>query len=476
MNMQSSIGIYGLGTMGANLALNLASRGISVSGFNRHQDKVDAFIARAKVELESIFSQSIYGTSDIKSFWKSLSVPRVVLLMVPASAVDLAIEDLLPFLAHGDIVIDGGNSHFLDTDRRLNSLLSKGIHYIGMGISGGEEGARNGPSMMPGGQFDAWDQVRPLLTPAAAKCPHGEKCIDWLGSGGAGHFVKMTHNGIEYGMMQAIAEVYDLMHHAMGLPHEQIADIFSRWSRGSIGSYLIEITADILLKKDDEQGDLIDVISDIAGQKGTGRWTSEAALELGIPTPSIDAAVIAREISNFTAVRNDIITATGAAVSTVDTKLNEISESTLEKALYATFVITYAQGFHLLRKASDFYQYGLDLATVSRIWGGGCIIRSNLLVSITTALEEAPIESHIMTNRFFAEKVSNTQNELRRLVLFGISKGIPMPVMGASLGYYDSFCRERLPTNLIQAQRDYFGAHTYRRIDREGIFHTQWNH
>ncbi len=471
-----NIGIVGLGVMGANLGLNIASRGCAVAGYNRHSDKAELFTQRGQEELAEITQAETRGTDNLADFIDALKIPRKIILMVPAAAVDQAINTLIPHLEAGDIIIDGGNSHFLDTERRLGKLSALNLHFIGMGISGGEEGARHGPSMMPGGESKAWELVRSLLEPAAARAADGEPCIAWMGSGGAGHFVKMTHNGIEYGLMQLIGEAYDLLRRGIGLTQEACRTHFQAWNHGLLNAYLIEITADILAQRDTDGSYLLDHILDTARQKGTGRWTTEAALGLGIPTPTIDAAVTARGLSDLRHLRQRAAERLAGPQPERQPLLSEEEIPFLEQALEAAFLITYAQGFQLIGEASREYGYSSNLVTVARIWRGGCIIRSALLEPLAAGYEADPELTNPLLDTAIAKRLAETEAGLRRIVAHGAQIGIPTPAMNAALAYYDALRSARLPANLIQAQRDYFGAHTYERLDQEGAFHTHWQH
>ncbi|AOV17116.1 phosphogluconate dehydrogenase (NADP(+)-dependent, decarboxylating) [Acidihalobacter aeolianus] len=464
------IGVVGLGVMGANLGLNLASRGARVAGYNHSRGKADAFTARAAAELDR--PDQAQGTDDLNAFIVSLTRPRIVLLMVPAGVVDDAIAQISPHLQAGDIVIDGGNSHFPDTERRLSTLAGQDLHFIGMGVSGGETGARFGPSMMPGGEAAAWKHVRPLLEPAAAIAPDGAPCVSWMGSGGAGHFVKMVHNGIEYALMQQIAEIYDLLHRGAGYDHADLHRLFAEWNEGTLAGYLIEITADILQQPDDSgSGLLLDKIRDAAGQKGTGRWTSEAAFELGVPTPAIDAAVTARGLSDLYAARQ---TAAGMLPGPATVAPSASLAKQAAAALEAGMLIAYTQGMHLIAEAAEAKGYGTSLDTVARIWRGGCIIRAALLDDLAAAYVSPPLMGNPLFDETLSARLGKLEGGLRTIVTQGAIGGIPMPALAAALAYYDGLRSRRLPANLIQAQRDYFGAHTYERLDKPGIFHTHW--
>jgi 6-phosphogluconate dehydrogenase len=388
--------------------------------------------------------------------------------------VDGAIDGLRPWLEPGDVVIDGGNSYFTDTERRLRVLEGAGIHFVGMGVSGGESGALWGPSLMPGGSVAAWEHIGPMLRAIAAVAADGAPCVAWMGGGGAGHYVKMVHNGIEYGDMELIAEIYDLLHRGAGLSNAELADLFARWNEGPLRSYLIEITGHVLRREDElTGGPLVDVIMDIAGQKGTGRWTSQIALEVGAPTPTINAAVVMRLLS---AAKEERVAAAGqyggASAYTGDA---QTLIAAAEDALYAAKIMVYAQGLALLRAASEQFGWGLDYAAVVRVWRAGCIIRAALLDDIVAAFEQQPQLPNLLRDEAIGEEVTRRLGGLRKVVKTAAELGIPLLAAGASLGYFDSYRSERLPANLIQAQRDYFGAHTYHRTDRDGIFHTEWD-
>ncbi|OBS10946.1 NADP-dependent phosphogluconate dehydrogenase [Acidihalobacter prosperus] len=463
------IGVVGLGVMGANIALNLASHGTRVAGYNHTSEKAEAFSRRATNELGS--SGVAIGSSDLPAFIRSLGTPRILLLMVPAAAVDEVLDELGAYLQPGDIVIDGGNSHYPDTERRLKQLAAQGLHFIGMGISGGESGARHGPSMMPGGEEAAWRHLRPLLEPAAAIATDGKPCVAWMGSGGAGHFVKMVHNGIEYAIMQLIAEVYDLLHRGGGLDNAHLHHLFASWREGPLASYLVEITADILIQPDDlGTGALLDRIRDQAGQKGTGRWTSEAAFDLGVPTPSIDAAVSARGLSGYYAERQHASRHLSGPLSTSPDSL----QARLAGALEAGMLLAYAQGLHLISAANATYGYGTSQATVAHIWRGGCIIRAGMLETLAEAYVRNGHSANPIFEPGIAQRLGTLESDLRAVVAQGALGGIPLPAFSATLAYYDAWRSARLPANLTQAQRDYFGSHTYERLDRDGRFHTHW--
>ncbi|UAY52211.1 NADP-dependent phosphogluconate dehydrogenase [Ferruginibacter albus] len=464
---QYDFGMIGLGTMGRNLLLNISDHGFSVAGFDKSTAQVDAL----KKEGEG---RQIFSTAVLKEFIDSLKQPKVIMLLVPAGKiVDSVIADVKPFLSKDDLLIDLGNSHFTDTNRRNEELAKENIHFMGAGVSGGESGARFGPSIMPGGNKDAYNRIAEMLKAVAAKV-NGEACVTYVGSGSAGHYVKMVHNGIEYGIMQLIAEAYHLLKDVLQLNNDELHTVFANWNKGILQSFLIEITADIFLQQDDlTKNRLVDMILDAAQQKGTGAWTSEDAMNLQVPIPAIDTAVSMRDLSAYKKERilaQQILT--GPAVEKADKK--EFID-VLEQALYFSMITTYAQGLSLLYTASEKYQYGLNLQEVAAIWRGGCIIRSGLLEDFRAAFTKDPALTNILLDKGIAEKLIQSQNGLRTTLVKGISSGIPLPVMSASLAYYDSYRNSQLPSNLLQAQRDYFGAHTYQRIDREGIFHTHWN-
>ncbi len=465
---QCDIGLIGLAVMGQNLALNMEDHGFCVAVFNRTPTRTQEFMEkRAK-------GRRIVATYELADLVAALKRPRIVMLMVKAGPpVDAFIEKLTPLLEPGDIIIDGGNSFFKDTERRSQALAAKGIHFLGVGISGGEWGARHGPSIMPGGPREAYEVVRPIFEAIAAKVD-GEPCVTYLGPRGAGHYVKMVHNGIEYGDMQLIAETYDILHRGLGFTAPQLHDVFARWNQGPLSSYLIEITANIFTKIDDVTGKpLVDVILDVAEQKGTGLWTTEQGLELKVPIPTINAAVEARIISMYKEERVHAAKILSGPAPEVRDPAEKVVDR-LENALYMAKITSYAQGFALLRKASEVYDYGFNYGEIARIWRGGCIIRARFLDDIRRAFDRDPQLPNLMLDPFFREAVNTRHEDLRYAVRTAASWGIPTPAFSASLAYYDAYRSERLPANLIQAQRDYFGAHTYRRIDMEGVFHTEW--
>ncbi|UJL46947.1 NADP-dependent phosphogluconate dehydrogenase [Virgibacillus sp. NKC19-16] len=467
--MAQQIGVIGLAVMGKNLALNIESRGYSVSVFNRSPEKTEAFLeGEAK-------GKNFVGATSIEEFVNSLEKPRKILLMVKAGpATDATIESLQPYLAKGDVLIDGGNTLFEDTIRRNKELEKTGIHFIGTGVSGGEEGALNGPSIMPGGQKQAYDLVAPIFEAISAKVD-GDPCTTYIGPDGAGHFVKMVHNGIEYGDMQLISEAYYILKHVLGLDTQELHEVFSEWNKGELDSYLIEITADIFTKTDDETGKpLVDVILDTAGQKGTGKWTSKNALDLGVPLPLITESVFARFIS---AMKEERVKASkvlsGPVVSTFEGNKNELIEA-VRKALYMSKIVSYAQGFAQMRAQSEENDWNLRYGDIAMIWRGGCIIRANFLQKIKEAYDREPSLTNLLLDPYFKEIVEGYQSALREVVSVAVKHGIAVPSFSSAIAYYDSYRSEDLPANLLQAQRDYFGAHTYQRKDKEGVFHTNW--
>lgn len=465
--MNFDIGMVGLGVMGRNLLLNLADHGFRVIGLDTDTGKVQALKNEGK-------PGSVDATLDVKAFLAAQRLPRAIILLVPAGkAVDAAIQELTPHLTPGDLLIDAGNSHFKDTERRHQELAARSIHFFGMGVSGGESGARHGPAMMPGGPRAAYDRVRPMLDAIAAKV-NGDSCVDYVGSGASGHYVKMVHNGIEYGIMQLLGEIYDLLHRGVGLTHAELADLFDSWQRGPLSSFLVEITAKILRKTDPKTGKpLVEMILDVARQKGTGKWTSQEAMDLQVPLLTIDAAVALRDISAYEAERLQAskLFAVNAPSFSGD---RSAFLARMERAAYTAILITYAQGFAMLRKASNTYNYGLNLGTIARIWRGGCIIRAAMLETFRAAFEEQPDLPNLLLNPQIADAVLRGQADLRSVVSTAIEQGIPATALMNSLAYFDAYRSARLPTNLTQAQRDFFGAHTYERIDEKGTFHTKW--
>jgi 6-phosphogluconate dehydrogenase len=467
----SDIGIIGIAVMGENLILNMESKGFHVTAYNRTVDKVENFInGRAK-------GKNIYGAKSIEDLIGSLKAPRKVMLMVKAGKpVDDFIELLIPHLSPGDIIIDGGNSHFPDTERRVKYLEGKGLHFIGSGVSGGEEGALLGPSIMPGGSKAAWPAVKPIFQGIAAKVDDGSPCCDWVGDGGAGHFVKMVHNGIEYGDMQLINEVYHIMKDVLGMSTDEMHEVFKEWNEGELDSYLVEITRDILAYKEADGTPILDKILDTAGQKGTGKWTGTVALELGIPLTLITESVFSRCLS---ALKDERVAASKVLTAGPKPSFNGDKKeyiNYLRDALYAAKVISYAQGYQMMKAAAKEYGWELSYGNIALMWRGGCIIRSRFLGNIKEAFDNNPDLANLLLDPYFAEKIQTCQNGLRQAVALATINGIPAPCLSAGLNYYDGYRCERLPANLLQAQRDYFGAHTYERIDkpRGEFFHTNW--
>jgi len=467
---KQKIGLVGLAVMGENLALNIEEKGFPIAVYNRSTDKVDQFVAHNP-------GKQILGCKSPKELCESLERPRRIIMMVKAGKpVDDTIAAIRPFLEKDDLLVDGGNEFFENTVRRSRELEAAGLNFMGMGVSGGEEGARHGPSLMPGGQRFAYDQLAPILTKIAAQVDDGP-CVDYMGPGGAGHYVKMVHNGIEYGDMQLIAEAYDLLHHVGGLNHSELADTFAAWNRNELQSFLIEITAKIFTKKDDLGTGkmLLDLIVDATGMKGTGKWTVQQASELSAPIPTIASSVEARIISAQRAERlaaSKILAGPKPSAAGVDKK--QLVED-VRHALYASKVCSYAQGMNLLRTASSAYEWNLQLGRISRIWKGGCIIRAQFLDRIKQAYDRNAAIANLLVDGEFAKEMADRQTGWRRAVGLAVQHGIGMPTMTASLSYYDGYRRERLPANLTQAQRDFFGAHTFLRTDREGSFHAEWN-
>jgi len=465
---KQQIGVIGLAVMGKNLALNIESRGYSVSVYNRSSNKTEEFLQEAE-------GKNVVGTYSIEEFVNSLESPRKILIMVKAgAATDATIAQLKPFLEKGDILIDGGNTFFEDTRRRNKELDESGIHFIGTGVSGGEEGALKGPSIMPGGQKEAYDLVEPILKAISAKVD-GDACCTYIGPDGAGHYVKMVHNGIEYGDMQLISEAYFLLKNVLGLSAQELHEIFAEWNKGELDSYLIEITADIFTKVDEDTGKpLVDVILDTAGQKGTGKWTSQSALDLGVPLPLITESVFARFIS---AMKDERVKASQILRGPEEKGYSGDKQALIEsvrKALYMAKICSYAQGFAQMRAASNEYDWNLQYGDIAMIFRGGCIIRAAFLQKIKDAYDREADLANLLLDPYFKEIVEGYQGSLREVLSVAIANGIPAPSLASALAYYDSYRTETLPANLIQAQRDYFGAHTYQRIDKEGIFHTEW--
>ncbi|MBI3912207.1 MAG: NADP-dependent phosphogluconate dehydrogenase [Armatimonadetes bacterium] len=464
---QAVIGLIGLGVMGENLILNIEDKGFPVAVFNRTTSKVDDFLARNP-------GKRLIGCHSPEELIASLERPRQILLLVQAGpAVDAVIGQFRPLLEPGDILVDAGNSWFQDTERRALALAPDGIRYVGMGVSGGEAGARHGPSLMPGGPRDAVETLMPILTRIAAQTDEGP-CVTYIGPGGAGHYVKMVHNGIEYGAMQLIAEAYDLLKRLAGLDAPRLHEVFARWNQGELQSYLIEIAADIFTVRDPDTGQpLVELILDTAGQKGTGKWTSQNALDLGAALPTINAAVEARLLSSYKRERVAASETLCGPAPQPPADVNRFIDQ-VEGALYAAKICAYAQGMALLAKASAEYGYSLELAEIARIWKGGCIIRARLLDHIRRAYQRRPDLPNLLLDEEFRDALHARQDDWRAVVATAARNGIPTLAFGASLAYYDMYRTARLPTNLTQAQRDYFGAHEYQRIDREGVFHTDW--
>ena len=464
---QYEIGMVGLGVMGRNFLLNMADHGFSVAGYDKDLAKVEALHRESE-------QRDVRGVAEVKKFVELLRSPRAIMMLVPAGApVDSVIHDLLPHLEPGDLIIDGGNSYFKDTNLRAQALAAKNMQFMGVGVSGGEEGARHGPSLMPGGPKQSYERVRAIFEAAAARV-NGEACVAWLGPGSAGHFVKMVHNGIEYGIMQLIAETYDLMKRGLGLNDDELHQVYAAWNKGELNSFLIEITSQIFHKVDETTGQrLIDEILDVARQLGTGMWTSQSAMELHVPIPTIDIAVAMRNLSALEDERRRVREMFPQPASPFQGDREKFLDQ-VRDALYAGMLITYGQGMAVLAAASKAYQYDLNLEVVARIWRGGCIIRSALLEDIRAAYRAQPDLPNLLLNETIAKKLVAHENALRGVVLIAAELRLPAIALMTALGYFDAYRRAWLPVNLIQAQRDYFGAHTYERIDGKGIFHTEW--
>jgi 6-phosphogluconate dehydrogenase len=466
-HQEYEMGMVGLGVMGRNLVLNIADHGFSIVGYDKDRAKVEALKQEGQ-------NRDVRSTTNIKEFIDLLKRPRSIMMLVPAGApVDSVIKDLLPYLQPGDLIIDGGNSYFKDTDTRAHNLKAQGIHFIGVGISGGEEGARRGPSIMPGGPKEAYERVRPIFEAAAAKV-NGEPCVTWIGPKSSGHYVKMVHNGIEYGIMQLIAEAYDLMKRGLELKDNEIQTVFAKWNKGELNGYLIEITSQIFSKQDEQTKKLlINEILDVARQKGTGMWTTQSAMELQVPIPTIDLAVSMRDLTVFEKERKQASEIYQHPKRHLNNDRNTFLKQ-LSSALYTSIILTYSQGFALLAVASDKYEYQIDLESVAKIWRGGCIIRSAFLEDISAAFRVKRDLPNLLLDTNISHKMMEHQEGLRKVIGQAAEAGVPVPGIMVSLGYFDAFRSHWLPANLIQAQRDYFGAHTYERVDSKGTYHTEW--
>lgn len=458
------LGMIGLGTMGRNLLLNMADKGFSVTGYDKDQKMI------AKLEDEGK-NHNLEGFDNIENFIDSLQTPRTLILLVPAGPiVDSVIAELKPLLSKGDIIIDSGNSHFSDTNRRVAELENDGLHFFGMGISGGEEGARFGPSMMPGGDKNAYNVMKDIFEAIAAKV-NNDPCVTYIGPGASGHFVKMVHNGIEYAIMQLLAETYGILKNGLGYSNQEIHNVFKKWNEGRLQSFLLEITTDIFPVKDTEtSNDLLDMIKDEARSKGTGKWTSEVSMELQLPVPTINEAVTNRDLSKYKALRVSLEEAFGKKDSKIDISIDD-----LENAFYFSMISAYAQGLHLLVQASKEYKYELKLNEIAKIWRGGCIIRAKFLEDIYQAYDKNNSLEHLFGDAGIQEIIKSTLAGTRKTVAACVSSGIGIPAFASTLTYFDTITSARMPSNLIQAQRDFFGAHTFERIDKEGVFHAKWN-
>lgn len=473
MSEPCDFGLIGLAVMGENLALNVESRGYRVAVFNRTTEKVDDFVQGRAA------GKNFVGCHSVEELVQNLARPRKVMLLVKAGpAVDALIDQLIPLLEPGDVIIDGGNTHFADTERRTKAVEEKGLLFVGSGVSGGEEGALKGPSLMPGGSREAWPIIQPIFQAIAAKVGPNDDipCCEWVGPRGAGHYVKMVHNGIEYGDMQLICEAYWMLKQAAGLTNDELYDVFADWNRGELQSYLIEITRDIFSVKDDlTDGDMVDQVLDEAGAKGTGKWMSQLALDLGVPSTLVTAAVYARSLSAVKEAR----TRASKVLGGPDPDQVDIGDRTqfiedVRQALYASKICSYAQGFVQLQAAAAEHDWPLNYGDCALLWRGGCIIRAQFLDRIKEAFDDQPNLENLLLYPYFLEAVKAAQDSWRRVVVTATQYGIPVPAFSTALAYYDSYRRERLPANLLQAQRDYFGAHTYKRVDRDGTFHTDW--
>jgi 6-phosphogluconate dehydrogenase len=469
MDIQYDFGMIGLGVMGSNLLLNMADHGFAAIGYDLKPERGQALEAAANKDA------IVKGVNDLGQMMKALKRPRKIMMLVPAGPpVDAVINSLHPFLEDGDIVIDGGNSFYKDTLKRVDELHQKNIHFFGMGVSGGELGARLGPSMMPGGDKEAYQYLKPILEAIAAKADD-KPCVAYMGNGAAGHYVKMVHNGIEYAMMQMISEVYDVLKRGAGFTNEELHQTFLAWNKGQLQSFLINITASVFKTKDEETNKfLVDVILDQAGSKGTGKWTSQEAMDLAVSIPTIDTAVAIRNLSVYKSERKEASGLYQHSATSISIPKEELTEE-LEHALAFCFVIAYAQGLSMLAKASTDLKMEIPLPSVIQVWKAGCIIRSALLGNFTNAFENNPQLSNLLLDKEIAELLKSRENSLRKIISAAVTSKIAVPGMMSALGYYDSYCSERMPTNLIQAQRDFFGAHTYQRIDKPGVFHTEWH-
>ena len=469
-NIDTDIGLIGLGVMGSSLALNIESNGFSVSVHNRTSPQIHNLVNNRSL------NNKLYGFESLDEFVKSIKKPRKIMLMIVAgSVVDDYIQKLVPLLDQGDIIIDGGNSHYPDTSRRTDELEAKGFHFIGAGVSGGEEGALKGPSIMPGGSIAAWPEVKGIFQEISAKVGDNEPCCEWIGEGGSGHFVKMVHNGIEYGDMQLICEAYQFMKDVLGMSNDEMHQTFKEWNEGELNSYLIEITADILKFKEEDGSYLVDNILDTAGQKGTGKWTASVALDLGSPLTLIGEAVFSRYLSSIKEERVEASSQlSGPRVSFSGDKAQALKD--IHDALYASKMVSYAQGYTLLSDAAKAFNWNLNYGAIAMMWRGGCIIRSAFLTKIKDAYDNNSDLKNLLLDPFFKDKINQSQEGWRRIIAVAISNGVPVPAMSSSLSYFDGYRSERLPANLLQAQRDYFGAHTYERLDgKKGeFFHTEW--
>ncbi len=467
---KADIGLIGLAVMGQNLAMNMNDHGFTVAVYNRTKEKVDEFLNGSAKESQ------IIGTHSLEELIESIQRPRKIMLMIKAGEpVDKMIEQIIPLLDKGDIIIDGGNSHYADTTRRCRALNEKGILFVGAGISGGEEGARHGPSIMPGGNADAWPEVQPILQGISAKVENGESCCAWVGDEGAGHYVKMVHNGIEYGDMQLICEAYDLMKELLGLDAAKLSEIFSKWNKGKLDSFLIEITAHIFRTKDEDGKPLVEKILDVAGQKGTGKWTGISALDLGVPVTLIGEAVFARCLS---AIKEQRVHASEILKGPSPSFSGDVEEfvELIQRALYASKIISYTQGFMLIQQAAEEFNWKINCGNVALMWRGGCIIRSAFLKDIKQAFDHNPKLTSLLTDKYFASEIQDVQEAWRQVVSVAVTSGVPVPCISSALSFFDGYRAARLPSNLLQAQRDYFGAHQYERLDqpRGQYFHTDW--